>query len=315
MPPLIYLDGEFRDADAARVLLMDRAYLYGDSIFETLRAYGGAPFRLEEHLDRLANASRITGIMFPEDRMRLAELIDDGLRRAGCREAVVRITISRGAGDVGIGATGCDSPVLSIIVRPFVGYPDEAYRHGIRSKVVQARRVPAACLDPAMKCGNYLPNIIARRELEADGMIEGVQLGVDGQVVSGTVSNVFLVSGNQLRTPDLPSGCLPGITRAAVLEIASEAGLTPVQQRIEPADLHRADEMFFTNTVMECLPAAEIDSRVFLEAPGRATRTIHAALRELVRRETATPTRTTSETVASQQLPPKPASILGKNNE
>ena len=299
MPLLIYLDGEFRDADAARVSLTDRAYLYGDSIFETLRAYGGMPFRLDAHLDRLASASCITGVVIPEDRVRLAELIGEGLRQAGCSEAIIRITISRGTGGVGIGTTGCDSPVLSIIVRPFVGYPDEAYRHGIRSKVTQARRVPAACLDPAMKCGNYLPNIMARRELEADDMIEGVQLGVDGQVVGGTVSNVFLVDGDRLRTPDLQSGCLPGITRAAVLEIASEAGLSPVTERIEPADLRRADEMFFTNTVMECLPVAEIDSCVFPNAPGRATRTIHAALRELVRRETTTSAGTTGETVAS----------------
>jgi len=172
-------------------------------------------------------------------------------------------------------------------VRPLEGYPEEAYQRGIRSKIVAPRRVPAACLDPAIKCGNYLPSIQARRELDEDGMIEGVQLGIDGRVVCGSVSNVFLVSGNRLRTPGLRSGCLPGITRAAVLEIASEAGLEPIEEPIDPADLNTADEMFFTNTIMECLPVAQIESHRFAESPGPATLAIHRALRRLIGWETA----------------------------
>jgi len=282
---LIYLNGRFCNAEAAFVPLLDRGYLYGDSIFETLRSYAGVPFRLERHLDRLQRASQITGIGLPKARAELTELIGETLMRSGYREAIIRLTISRGEGGQGISPQGCDSPTLSIIVRPLGGYPPEAYLRGVRSKVVAARRVPAACLDPTIKCGNYLPSIMARRELDAHAMIEGVQLGVDGQVVGGTVSNVFLLGGGFLRTPDPASGCLPGITRAAVLELAAEAGLTAVEERIAPADLARADEMFFTNTIMECLPVAEIDGHRFAETPGPGTRAIRAAFDALVRRE------------------------------
>jgi len=285
-PPLAYLDGEFRDANTARVSLFDRAYLYGDSIFETLRSYDGVPFRLAGHLDRLEHASRLTGIALTENREELTALVHETLARSGHREATIRVTVSRGEAAHGIGTAGCDAPVLSIIVRHLVGYGEQAYRRGVRSKVVGVRSVPAACLDPAMKCGNYLPNIMARRELEVDGMIEGVRLGVDGQVVGGTVSNVFLVDGDRLRTPHLASGCLPGITRAAVLEIAAGAGLKTEEDRVEPAELARADEMFFTNTIMECLPVARIDDHGFSDVPGPATAAIQQRFEELVRQET-----------------------------
>ncbi len=287
MSPIVYLNGEFCDPAEARVSLLDRGYLLGDSIFETLRGYGGVPFRLRQHLDRLCRGADVLGIALPKNRDEIAGLLGEALRRSGQEETTSRITISRGEGGHGISPRGCDHPVLSIIVRPVEGYPEEAYRRGIRSKIVTPRRIPAACLDPTIKCGNYLPSIQARRELDSDGMIEGVQLGIDGQVVCGSVSNVFLVSGNRLRTPDLRSGCLPGITRAAVLEIAAEAELEPMEERIEPDDLTAADEMFFTNTIMECLPVAQIGSHHFAESPGPATLAIHAALRKLIGRETA----------------------------
>jgi branched-chain amino acid aminotransferase len=286
MPTIICLDGTFCEPGDAKVSLFDRGYLLGDSIFETLRVYGGAPFRLDRHLDRLEYAARVTGIGVPIGREVIVELVDEAIRRGGQGAASIRITVSRGEGPQGISPQGCDHPVLSIVVRELAGYPESAYRTGIRTKIVSARRVPAACLDPAIKCGNYLPGILARRELDADGMIEGVQLGVDGQIVCGTVSNVFLVAGRRLRTPDPTSGCLPGITRAAVLEIAASVGLEPVEERIEPFDLDAADEMFFANSIMECLPVAKCQLHCFGAVPGPATLAVHAALRALIARET-----------------------------
>jgi len=311
MGAIAYIHGEFRDLADARVSLLDRGYLLGDSIFETLRTYGGVPFRLAEHLARLKRASDVTGIgeevgekgdgtLLPE-RSRggfaqksptpifsnLAPLVLETLRRSGLQEAYLRITISRGEGPGGISPSGCDEPVLSIIARPWKPFPAEAYQQGIRSATVTPRRIPAACLDPTFKSGNYLPHVLARRELDALGMLEGVQRAVDGQVVGGTVSNVFCVHGDRLITPWPESGCLPGITRAAVLELAPRVGLVPVERRVEPDDLLAADELFFTNTLMECLPVAELDGRRFAGAAGPYTRAIHEAFGALVRRETA----------------------------
>ena len=286
MAPLVYLNGEFLDPADAQVSLLDRGYLLGDSIFETLRSYGGGVFRMAEHLDRLDRASDVTGIELPKSRTELTGLVRETLSRGQLLDAYIRITISRGEGGPGISPRDCHRPVLSILVRPLVPYPEEVYRRGIATAVVAARRVPAACLDPTIKCGNYLPNILARRELDARGMIEGVQLNVEGHVASGTVSNVFLVRGDRLWTPDLASGCLPGITRAALLEIAPQVGLSPSEQRIEPAELTEADEMFFTNTLMECLPVATIDGHPFSTVPGPYTQSLHDALKALVLQET-----------------------------
>ncbi len=286
MSGLVYLQGEFCDLSAARISLLDRGYLFGDSIFETLRSYAGVPFRLEQHLNRLEHSASVLGIKIPLSRKELASLILETLHRSAQLDSYIRVTISRGVGIGGVGLKDCNSPVLSIMIRPLSPYPEEAYMRGIHSIVVKTRRVPAVCLDPTIKCGNYLPSILARRELDACGMLEGVQLNVGGHVVCGTVSNVFLVCGRHLRTPDLKSGCLPGVTRAAVLELAVELGLTVVEEQIELGDLSQAEEMFFTNTLVECLPVAQLDSQRFVEAPGPVTRTIQSTWKQLVKRET-----------------------------
>lgn len=282
---VVHIDGRFTTAADAKVSLLDRAYLFGDSAFDTLRTYQGVPFRLGQHIDRLIHSARVLGIPLAQSRAELAELTQETIQRTGLGDSYVRITLSRGEGGRGLSPVGCEKPVLSIIARPLSLYPAEAYRDGIRSMTVNTRRVPAACLDPSIKCGNYLPSIMARRELDGAGMIEGVQLSVDGIVVCGTVSNLFMVRDGELLTPALASGCLPGVTRAAILELAAEIGLKYSEITLRPADLVAADEMFFCNTLMECLPVAELDGRRFAGAPGDVTRRVQAAWRELVERE------------------------------
>ena len=152
--------------------------------------------------------------------------------------------------------------------------------------IVRVRKIPPECIDPTFKTGNYLSAVLARRELEARGMIEGVVLAVDGAVVSGSISNLFLVKGGTLRTPDTQSGCRPGVTREVILAEAREIGMAASEGRIEVADLESADEAFFANTVMECLPVKSIGSTSYAPAPGPCTRQIHDALRARIRRET-----------------------------
>ena len=286
MTTAVYLDGQFTTAANATVSLLDRAYLFGDSVFETVRTYAGVPLRLPSHLDRFFHSGAILGIPLAQSHAELTELVGETVRRTGLDEAYVRITLSRGEGGRGLSPVGCEKPVLSIISRPLFPYPAAAYRDGIRSMTVATRRVPAACLDPSIKCGNYLPSIMARRELDAAGLIEGVQLSIDGCVVCGTVSNVFMVRGGRLLTPDLASGCLPGITRGAVLGLGGELRIECREQRLYPADLAAADEMFFTNTLMECLPVTELDGRRLGAAPGVVTQRIMGAWREMVAKET-----------------------------
>jgi branched-chain amino acid aminotransferase len=286
MAPLVYLGDRFlASPDEAKVSLFDRGYLFGDSIFETLRAYTGRVFALDAHLDRLEHASAATGIRLPRDRAALAALVGEAVVRSGLSNAYVRITVSRGEGGHGLGTVGCDAPVLSIVVRDLTTYKPAAYELGIDTKVVRTRKVPASCIDPDTKTGNYLPSVLARRELEVDGMIEGIQLSVDGQVVSGTISNLFLVCGDRLRTPDEASGCRRGVTRGVLLDLARAMDVGTDVTPITVDDLGRADEAFFANTLMECLPIRRIDpyDRALRSAAAASiTRRLLAAYREKV---------------------------------
>jgi branched-chain amino acid aminotransferase len=293
MRPLVFLKDRFLSpSEDARVSLFDRGYLLGDAIFETLRAYDGAAFAVDAHLDRLEHAAEGTGIRPPHDRASLAALIAEAIHRSGLASAYVRITVSRGeVGSYGLGTLAADAPVLSIVVRDLGGYPDHAYEDGIDTQIVRARKVPAACIDPTMKTGSYMPNVLARREIDGAGMLEGVQLSVDGLVVSGTVSNLFLVAAGQLRTPDEASGCRLGVTRAVLLDLARALGIPTQVGPITVEDLGQADEAFFANTLMECLPIRRIAPHarpLASAAPSSMTKRLLTAYRENVRKLAST---------------------------
>lgn len=288
MATIVYLRDGFVDAVEARVSLFDRGYLLGDSIFETLRVYDGRVFACDAHVDRLERASEATGIRIPRDRAALRVLVEAAVARSTLTTAYVRVTVSRGEGGVGLGTIGCDDPTLSIIVKDFVGYPADAYDRGIDTIILQTRKVPAACLDPALKTGNYLPNVMAKRELEAKRMIEGVVLSTTGAVVSGSVSNLFFVVGDELWTPDPASGCRPGVTRETVLRVARGLGLEVNEAPVSIGALASADEVFFTNTLMECLPVRTLNGRELASARDHSmTRRLHAAYRALATKSLA----------------------------
>ena len=215
-------------------------------------------------------------------------MIAEAVTRCGAESVYVRVTVSRGEGGEGIGTKGCDRPLLSIIARPFAGYPLEAYRDGIDSTVVETRKIPPACVVGKLKSGNYLPNILARREMEAEGLIEGIQLAVDGRVCCGTVSNVFFRVGGELVTPDEGSGCRLGVTRAIFIELSRESGLRTIERSISREELDTVEEGFFANTLMECLPIRRLSGRLLRSAEKESmTRALHAAYRGRVQREVA----------------------------
>lgn len=287
MTTAIFLNGVFLDDPAgATISLWDRGYLLGDGAFETMRAYDGVAFRAQAHLSRLSRGSATLGIPLPLSLEALETVVQEALRRSTLSSAYVRVTLTRGPGPGGVGTAGCGPSTLSVIVRELRTISRDAYLHGIDSKILATRRVPPACLDSSIKTTNYLTQIVAKRELEPAGMQEGVQLAVDGQVVGGTVSNLFLVRAGTLWTPGLESGCLPGVTRAAVVEVARQCGVAVRETRIEPADLATADEVFFASTLLELLPVRHIDGVGAYPLPARVTELLDARFHELVARET-----------------------------
>jgi branched-chain amino acid aminotransferase len=287
MGSLVYLNGRFVAPEDARVSIFDHGYLFGDGCFETLRAYEGFVFRLGAHLDRLLDSCRYLMIPLGHSREELAALCSQALERSGIANAYLRITVSRGVGKGGIDPRHCEQPTLSIIVRDLMPYPADAYASGMAAAVLTTRKIAQDALSTQIKSCNYQNNILAKLELNRLGLMEGFLLNREGFVAEGTVSNVFTVKDGILRTPSVSCGCLAGITRQAVLELAErEFGVGVGEARLSVYDLYTADECFITNTLMELIPVVRIDDRTIGPGkPGTVTRRLQQLYQELIATE------------------------------
>jgi branched-chain amino acid aminotransferase len=287
MPVVVCLNGQFVSKEDAKVSIFDHGYLFGDGIFETLRAYGGSIFRLKQHLDRLWRSAQYFHLRIPCSQDKLGELSRQTLKHSGLQDAYLRITISRGVGDRGIDPEACKSPTVSVIVKDLPRYPAECYQKGADTKILSVRKIADDALSSQVKGCNYQNNILGKIELNQAGLIEGFLLNSRGFVAEGTVSNVFVVAKGTLRTPSVSSGCLEGITRNAVIEIAREQyGIRVEEKELTRYDLYTADECFMTNTIIEVMPVCSVDGRqIGVSIPGAMTQLLTRGLQELIKRE------------------------------
>lgn len=259
---MVFLRDRFVPLEEATIALSDAGYLLGDGVFATMRAYEGACFRPELHVAILARGCERLGIPLPASTDELVARADETARRVARPNAYVRITVTRGSGTARGGETAYGSaPTLSVLGRALVPPSEDDYAQGVHAAIVTPRRIPPACADGTVKTTSYAPSIVARREAHERGCAEGIQLAIDGSVACGTMANLFVVAGNALVTPPLATGCRDGIVRQAVLSLAARAGLEAHERTVSPSDLHHADEVFFTNSRIECLPVATIDGR------------------------------------------------------
>lgn len=282
----IYLDGRILEAGDARLPVNDRGVLFGDGLFETMRAYRGKPFRLGRHLERLREGCRvlrITGIPGDDE---IAEAIDILYREnVGKGDAYVRLTVTGGDFDGSRTLTRSSLPRCFIIVRPLEDYPPEFYLRGIRVTVSSVRRNPHSPLW-RIKTNNYLEPLFAKQEAADRGYDDALFLNTEDYLAEGSTSNLFLVRDGRVLTPHLDCGILPGITREAVLELCSSLGIDREEGFYRLADLHGADEVFLTMTTGELIPVAEVDGvSIGRQCPGSITASLTAAYRELVKRE------------------------------
>lgn len=248
-----YIGGRFVAPQDATVSLLDHGYLLGDGVFSTMRGYSGVCFRAERHLADLQRSAALFGIDLPSPPHAIAEVADEAARRTGAANAYVRVTLTRGA--PGAQAT------LSVIARAMEVPTEEDYTRGASVVTVRPRRIPPSCLDGSVKSTSYAAQVLARREAQAKEASEGLMLAVDGALACGATSNLFIVTGDTLRTPSLESGCRAGVTRGAILELAPRLFAHVREERLEPSILAEADEAFFTSTRVECLPIAGVDGR------------------------------------------------------
>jgi branched-chain amino acid aminotransferase len=279
------VDGHVCPAEEARVSVLDNGFTFGDSVYETLRTYGGRPFALGRHLDRLRSSARRLGIDVPLADAELGARLDALLRRADNAESYIRLIVSRGVGDISYRLDRVKGPTVVMVARPYEPLPEAAYREGVAVIISSVRRNDVRALDPAIKSCNLLNNLLAVREAQARGALEPIMLNERGQVAEGASSNVFIVAAGEVVTPPLEAGILAGITRAVVLELGPAHGAPVREDTIRVADLLEADEVFITSSLKELAPVRTVDERPIGKGEaGPVTLRLLEAFREYARR-------------------------------
>ncbi|HWG89825.1 MAG TPA: aminotransferase class IV [Candidatus Thermoplasmatota archaeon] len=272
----VFLNGRIVPAAEATVSVQDRGFLYGDGVFETLRAYDGRVPRLAAHLARLHQSCSLTAIPSPD--VDWPTVLSELLRLESLREARLRITVTRGVGG-GLGPHRDPKPTVLATAAP-VPYTEDQYTQGVSAVTTAVRKAPPEVLDPRIKSLNYLPHVLARGEAEREGAFEGLLRGEGEEVVEGSASNLFIVTRGVVRTPPLEAGILPGLTRRDVIAQLEARGVTVREERLYPADLVEAEEIFLTGTVAEILPLTILDGvPVGSGKPGPVTTAALAAYR------------------------------------
>lgn len=279
----IYLQDRFVRKEEAKISVFDHGFLYGDGLFETLRAYDGVLFHLSRHLDRLARSARRLELPLPPFPQ-LEAILYDTLKRNALRDAILRLTFTRGEGEIGLDPALCDKPTLVVTARPFTGYPSEYYRDGISAVIVQVRRNATTALDPVLKSTSFLNNVMAKLEAKKGGGDEGLFLNPEGYLSEGTASNLFWVRRGKLETPSPAVGLLEGITREVVIDLARKKHLPTEEGFYKPDALFEAEEAFLTNSGFELMPVTRINGNpIGSGKPGPITSRLHQAFKEVIR--------------------------------
>jgi branched-chain amino acid aminotransferase len=282
--PTIWLDGKWCDKSTAMISVYDHGLLYGDGVFEGIRAYGGKIFRLGQHLERLYDSAKAIWLTIPIARDELAGITEEAVRRSGIAEAYIRHVITRGVGDLGLDPRKCPKPSVLIIVDTIKLWPEQVYEAGLNVVTAGTPIPQRESLSPRVKSLNYLAHILAKIEGIHAGADEVLMLDSAGSVAEGSGQNLFVVKGGQLRTPPPYAGILKGVTRDAVIEIAHHAGYPVDESILNRYDVYTADEAFFTGTASEVVAIRQVDGRVIGSGKaGPVTRDIRARFQSLVR--------------------------------
>ncbi len=276
------IDGRVVPGEQASVSVFDNGFAFGDSVYETLRTYGGRPFAPRRHLRRLRASAGRLGFAIPLADSELLERIDAVLAAAANPESYLRLIVSRGRGDLSYDFARVVGPTVVIVVKALEPFAEAARRDGIAVALVSVRRNHPLALDPAIKSSNLLNNVLATREAQARGAQEALLLNAGGRLAEGAGSNVFLVKAGALLTPVLSAGLLAGITRELVLETARRLGVVARESDLGEPDLRAADEVFITSTLKEVMHVTRLDGAPIGDGrPGAVTRRLQDAYREL----------------------------------
>src|SRR5579859_2839701 len=258
----IYIDGKYFSERDAKISVFDHGLLYGDGIFEGIRAYNGRVFRLKEHIDRLFFSAKAILLEIPISHKEMMRAVVETCRKNKLRDGYIRLVVTRGIGTLGLNPNRCERPSVIIIAGKIQLYPPSHYEKGLEIITVPTVRNLHSALNPAIKSLNYLNNVLAKIEANNGGCEEAVMLNAEGFVAECTGDNIFIIKGGNLFTPPLSAGALYGITRGVVMELAKKSCLNVSEPNLTRYDLFNADEFFVTGTGAELVPVVKVDGRV-----------------------------------------------------
>jgi len=279
----VYIDGEYYPKSQAKISVYDHGLLYGDGVFEGIRAYNGVVFKLKEHIDRLYRSAHAIMLQIPVSKEEMIKIVLETLRRNQLKDAYIRLVVTRGVGDLGLDPRKCQKPTIIVITDTIALHKGEAKEKGITAMLTWVKRDPVDATTHEIKSLNYLNSILAKIEANINGVDEAICLDKNGYICEGVAENIFIVKNGRIYTPPSYSGALPGITAEAVKELAKSLGYEVVEKNITPYELFTADEVFFTGTAAEIVPVREINKRQIGNGkPGPITRRLMEEFPKLV---------------------------------
>jgi branched-chain amino acid aminotransferase len=283
MDLVIYFNGKFVPKQEARTSVYDHGFLYGDGVFEGIRAYNGRVFRLDEHLDRMYDSAKAIDLEIPLSKEEMKKAIIETLKKNNLKNAYIRPIVSRGDGDLGLDPRKCPKPNIFIITQEWGAMYGDLYEKGLIAITVGVRRNAPEAMPPNIKSLNYLNNILAKIEANAKGGDEAIMFDVNGNISEGSGDNIFVVKNKRIITPPTLNN-LRGITRAAAIELARSEGIEVLETNMGLFDIYTADEVFVTGTAAEIAPITKIDGRLIADGkPGNITKMLMSAFKELTK--------------------------------
>ncbi|MFO0945995.1 MAG: branched-chain-amino-acid transaminase [Planctomycetota bacterium] len=281
----VYISGKLYPKEDAKISVYDHGLLYGDGVFEGIRAYGGKVFRLKEHVVRLYDSARAIFLEIPMSQAAMSSAIEDTVRANGIKDGYIRVVVTRGAGALGLDINKTSNPQVIIIADTIQLYPEELYEKGLEIVTASSIRNHPSALNPRIKSLNYLNNILAKVEGMRAGCVEALMLNHKGEVAECTGDNIFVARDGAVSTPPLDAGILEGVTRDAVLELSRAAGYPTREISMTRHDLYTADEIFLTGTAAEIIPVVKLDGRKIGNGePGPIFRDLRERFRALTKK-------------------------------
>jgi branched-chain amino acid aminotransferase len=279
----IYIDGKFYPKSEAKISVYDHGFLYGDGVFEGIRAYNGIVFKLKEHIDRLYRSAHAIMLNIPLTKQEMTQAVVDTLRKNQMKDSYIRLVVSRGVGDLGLDPRKCPKASVIVIADTIQCKSSNSQETGITTIFSWVRRNPVDATTHEIKSLNYLNSILAKIEANAYGVDEAMCLESNGYIAEGVGENVFIIKNGELFTPPTATGALSGITAEVVSEIATRLGIKVTITNLTPFMLFTSDEVFLTGTAMEMTPVREVNKRVIGDGkPGSVTKKLMTEFQKVI---------------------------------